>query len=621
MRDKHFDVIVIGGGHAACEAALASARTGAETLMITMNLDHIAQMSCNPCIGGIAKGHIVREIDALGGAMGKVADVSAIQFKMLNSGRGPAVRSPRAQSDKFCYQKAMKRILEFQDHLSVHQAAVTAYILEKDSVCGVETEFGDKFYAKAVVNAAGTFLRGKLHYGLRNFSGGRAGDPASTALAEFIRDELKLRMGRLKTGTPPRIYGRTIDFSSMQRQGSEETEERFSFYPGRFDIQPKVRNSSMVCYQAFTTPETAEYVRANLHQAPMYNGIIEGIGTRYCPSFEDKVVRFPDHERHHLYLEPEGEDTDEYYLNGLSTSLPPEIQEKMVHSVPGLENAVIARYAYAIEYDFIFPEELDRTLGVRKWKGLYHAGQINGTSGYEEAAAQGLAAGLNAARYAAGLPGVEFARDTSYLGVMIDDLVTKEIVEPYRLFTSRAEYRLQIRQDNADLRLCEQAHEWGLLPEVQYQAFCRYRENLDRSRTLCKALRLPGGHTAWEILRDMHGNPDMEQLPAEPEVLGLDLTDPEGRRVLRQLCIEAHYEGYIRQEEQSVKRLHNLENWRIPDDFNYEEITGLCTESRTKLAKIRPSSLAQASRIDGVTPVEIGLIQIYLTRLRQNNPE
>ena len=614
MQNSGYDVIVIGGGHAACEAALAAARTGAQTLMLTMNLDHIAQMSCNPCIGGIAKGHLVREIDALGGAMGKAADAATIQFRMLNAARGPAVRSPRAQCDKVCYQKAMKLILERQKNLDVRQALVMSFLTENGCIRGVRTHFGDEFHAHAVVMAAGTFLNGVLHYGLRRFPGGRAGDPASDELPADIRDHLGLRMGRLKTGTPPRIYGRSVDFSGMSPQPSDDCEERFSFYEPDFEVRPRTSNRAMNCYLTHTTPETAALVRDNLDRAPMYNGTIKGIGTRYCPSFEDKVMHFPDHECHHLYLEPEGENTDEYYLNGLSTSLPTEVQDRMVHSVPGLENAVIARYAYAIEYDFIYPEELDRTLAVRKWPGLFHAGQINGTSGYEEAAAQGLAAGLNAARFAAGLPGLEFPRDESYLGVMIDDLTTKDIVEPYRLFTSRAEYRLRIRQDNADLRLCGFAHEAGLLTEKAYRDFRAYAEALARARALCRNFSLSGGRTAWDVLHDMRGTPSAEQLPAAPELLGIDPETPEGRRVFRQLCIEAHYEGYIRQEEESIRRLRHLESWRIPADFDCGAVPGLSRECRAKLKKIRPTSLAQASRIDGVTPAEIALLQIHLTR-------
>lgn len=399
--DEYFDVVVIGGGHAACEAALAAARTGAQTLMLTLNLDHIAQMSCNPCIGGIAKGHLTREIDALGGAMGLIADASAIQFRMLNLAKGPAVWSPRAQCDKVEYQRAMKRYLEQAENLEIKQALVTGFLTQNDAVCGVETEFGDRFHAKAVVVTTGTFLSGKLHYGLRSFPGGRAGDPPSAELAAAIREQLKLHVGRLKTGTPPRVLANSIDFSDMEFQASDTVEERFSYFPDE-TVRPCAEHKNLPCYLTHTNQETARIVRDNLDKAPMYNGLIKGIGTRYCPSFEDKVVRFPQHEQHHVYLEPEGEFTEEYYVNGLSTSLPPEIQIRLLKTIPGMEHVKVTRYAYAIEYDFVYPEELDRTMSVRKWKGLYHAGQINGTSGYEEAAGQGLLAGLNAARFAAG---------------------------------------------------------------------------------------------------------------------------------------------------------------------------------------------------------------------------
>ena len=477
MEDS-FDVIVIGGGHAACEAARAAASSGASVLMLTMNLDHIAQMSCNPCIGGIAKGHLVREIDALGGLMGRIADAASIQFRMLNRTKGPAVWSPRAQCDKTCYQRAMKHMLEQTPNLTIRQEEAVDFVTEGDAVTGVATRLGNIYRCKAVVVATGTFLRGLLHYGLTHFSGGRSGDPASELLPEAIRTRLHLKMGRLKTGTPPRVLGSSVDFGGMDVQESEtDLEEHFSHF-GIDDVAPQVAEHNLNCRMTWTTSATADLVRANLDKAPMYNGLIEGIGTRYCPSFEDKVVRFPDHERHLIYLEPEGEATDEYYVNGISTSLPPEVQEAMLRSIPGLEHVRILRFAYAIEYDFVEPSQLDRTFAVRAWKGLYHAGQINGTSGYEEAAAQGLAAGLNAARFAAGLDGVAFGRDEAYLGVMADDLVTKEIREPYRMFTSRAEYRLRLRQDNADLRLCRKAHELGLLSDADFDKFARYENRL-----------------------------------------------------------------------------------------------------------------------------------------------
>lgn len=614
MPEEYYDVIVIGGGHAACEAAYASARLGASTLMLTINLDHIAQMSCNPCIGGIAKGHLVREIDALGGAMGQIADASSIQFRMLNRTKGPAVWSPRSQCDKVAYQRSMKRLLEFTPNLTIKQSQVTSFLLDGDAVCGVETEFGDLYKSKSVVVATGTFLAGKMHFGLRSFPGGRAGDPPSVALAAAFREQLHLHTGRLKTGTPPRLLGSSIDFSGLDTQPSEDADERFSFFPDD-SIRPESHDKNMVCYLTHTDARAAELVRSNLDKAPMYNGLIHGIGTRYCPSFEDKIVRFPDHERHHIYLEPEGEYTGEYYLNGLSTSLPPEIQLKILRTIPGLEHAKVTRYAYAIEYDFVFPEELDRTLHVRKWKGLYHAGQINGTSGYEEAAGQGLLAGLNAARYAAGKDGVELGRDSSYLGVLADDITTKEIVEPYRLFTSRAEHRLSLRQDNADFRLCPSAYEWGLLPQEKYDRFRAYAEKCEKTEALCRSIRR-SGRNLWDALKDCKGDCEAEPPKFEMAEIGLDSENATDRRVLRHLAIQAHYEGYMRQEEQAIRRLRALEAWRIPEDFDYSSLPGLRNESRMKLQKVRPGTLAQAGRIDGVTPSEISLLQVFLMRAR-----
>ncbi len=615
--ENSFDVIVIGGGHAACEAAAAAARLGASTLMLTMNLDHIAQMSCNPCIGGIAKGHLVREIDALGGVMGRVADAASIQFRMLNRTKGPAVWSPRAQCDKTCYQRAMKHVLEQTPNLTIRQEEAVDFTVDRGAVTGVVTRLGNTYRCKAVVTATGTFLHGLLHYGLTHFSGGRNGDPASDLLPEAIRDRLGLKIGRLKTGTPPRVLGSSVDFSRMDVQESErDLDEHFSHF-GIGDVTPQVSEHHLNCRMTWTTQATAELVRANLDKAPMYNGLIEGIGTRYCPSFEDKVVRFPDHERHLIYLEPEGEATDEYYVNGISTSLPPEVQEGMLRSIPGLEHVRILRFAYAIEYDFVEPSQLERTFAVRAWKGLYHAGQINGTSGYEEAAAQGLAAGLNAARFAAGLDGVAFGRDEAYLGVMADDLVTKEIREPYRMFTSRAEYRLRLRQDNADLRLCRKAHELGLLAEKDFAAFTRYEARLNELEAAARGAMLPGGGTVWERLRATQGDPDLNNLPFDPGLIGLDLTDRTDRRAVRELAVQSHYEGYLRQEEDSIRHLHGLEGWHIPDDLDYARLPGLKNETRLKLARIRPATLAQASRIDGMTPAELGLLQVLLARRKR----
>lgn len=617
MSSEYFDVIVVGGGHAACEAALASARTGASTLMLAINLDHIAQMSCNPAVGGIAKGHVVREIDALGGAMGRVTDAAALQFRLLNLGKGPAVWSPRAQCDKVCYQKAMKREVELQPNLCIRQGTACSFILENGNVAGVVSQLGEEFRSKAVVLATGTFLHGKMHYGLQNMPGGRAGDPPSVELAAALKNQLHLHVGRLKTGTPPRILGKSIDFSQMGIQGSDDVEEHFSFFPTD-SVHPQVEHRNVPCHLVYSNQKTAQIVRDNLDKAPMYRGIIEGVGARYCPSFEDKVVRFAHHERHLLYIEPEGENTDEYYINGISTSLPPYIQIQMLRTLPGLEHVEIARYAYAIEYDFVYPEELSRSLGVKKYPGLFHAGQINGTSGYEEAAGQGLVAGLNAARFAAGLAPVEFGRDEAYIGVMIDDLVTKEIVEPYRLFTSRAEHRLSLRQDNADFRLCEKAHSLGLLPEEKYRAFKEYSALCDTVEARCKAHR-ERGRSLWDNLKDLQGTYDAAKPPFDLNLIEMDSSVPLHRRVLRQLAIRAHYEGYLKREEQSVAKLNALEAWRIPEDFDYESIKGLRNESRMKLIKTRPTSLAQAGRIDGVTPSEIALLQVHLMRRRKEN--
>ena len=605
-----YDVIVVGGGHAGCEAALAAARVGAKTLLLTMNMDHIAQMSCNPAIGGIAKGQVVREIDALGGAMGRVTDAAAIQFRMLNRKKGPAVWSPRAQCDKVTYQRAMKRELELQENLFIHQAEGLRIKTASGRVKSVSSQFGDEFIAESFVFTCGTFLNGTLHYGEKSFSGGRSGDTASDALAEDLRDVLGLNIGRLKTGTPPRILASTIDFSKMEYQEPEQASEMFSYFNSN-KVKPCVERRDMPCYLVKSVLKTAEIIKKNIHRSPLYAGKISGIGTRYCPSFEDKVIRFPHHETHQLYLEPEGESTEEYYINGISTSLPVDVQVKMINSIPGLENSVLSRYAYAIEYDFVFPDQLDRSLMVKKWPNLYLAGQINGTSGYEEAAGQGLIAGLNAALNVAGKLPMILGRETSYIGVMIDDLVTKEITEPYRLFTSRAEYRLILRQDNADLRLSPLAMQYGLLNEKQVERFVSYLESLEQSRL--KSADLKYENEKLEVLfRKMKGRIDSPLFPMD--ILELNIDNIEHKRVFRQLAIDAHYKGYIEREEQAVLKLQKLEEWTIPDEFDYQSIIGLRNESKMKLDKIRPLTLAQAGRIDGVTPAEIALLQVHIKR-------
>lgn len=610
----NYDVVVVGAGHAGCEAALSSSRLGAKTLLITINMDHIAQMSCNPAIGGIAKGQVVREIDALGGAQGIVTDHSAIQFRMLNQGKGAAVHSPRSQCDKVAFQKGMKLYLEQSPNLDILNSEVTEFIIENSKIIGIATNLTDRIFAKSFVLTTGTFLTGLLHYGLTSFSGGRAGDPPSNLLSLALKDQLKIRLGRLKTGTPPRILSKTIDFSNMQLQSADNFEQEFSYWPK--ELQPNIIDAArknMPCYMVYSNEKTAEIVQANLDKAPLYQGKIVGIGARYCPSFEDKVVRFAHHPKHLLYLEPEGAQTEEYYINGISTSLPPDVQREMIRSVDGLENAVISRYAYAIEYDIVMPDQLNRSLQLKAHPNLFTAGQINGTSGYEEAAGQGLVAGMNAAKYAANQATAELSRDSSYIGVMIDDLVTKEIVEPYRLFTSRAEYRLHLRQDNADLRLSEFAYQNGLLPQDKYNYFCEYKSLLNSTMDFCKTTK-KSGKSLFEIMRQFKG-----ELVAGQELPENFPTLPDtllGRRVLQQILINSHYDGYLQRESVSINKLQKLENWHIPADFDYKKIS-LCNEARIKLEKIRPTTLAQASRIDGVTISEVALLQIHLSRLQK----
>ena len=612
---KSYDCVVVGAGHAGCEAAFAAARLGAQVLLVTFNMDHIAQMSCNPAIGGIAKGQVVREIDALGGAMGMVTEAASIQFRMLNRTKGAAVWSPRSQCDKAVYRMAMKQLLEGCPNIDILQSEVTGFVVENDEICGVITHLQDVIRCKSVVLTTGTSLNGKLHFGLMNFPGGRTGDEPSCKLSSALEEQLGIRLGRLKTGTPPRILEKTIDFSSLDRQPSEPEFEEFSFW--KMGLRPALATASrrhLRCFQLHTTDSTREVVLANLDKSPMYSGVIKGIGTRYCPSFEDKVVRFPQHPYHLLFLEPEGADTGEYYLNGFSSSLPPEVQRKMVRTLPGLENAVISRYAYAIEYDFVLPEQTERSLRNKRWKNLFTAGQINGTSGYEEAAGQGLIAGMNAARIVCGKEPVFPGRDRSYIGVMLDDLSTKEIVEPYRLFTSRAEYRLTLRQENADLRLCRLAHEWGLLPESKFASFLEYESLLAKWRSHSKASKVSGGKSKFDLLRDF---PVDAPLPRAAE-LEIQLPDNRmGRRVWRELLIEARYDGYLQREQVEISRLKKLETQELPADFDYSQVRGLCNESRQKLEKIRPATLGQAGRIDGVTPADIALLQVQLKKIKE----
>lgn len=612
---KYYDVAVIGAGHAGCEAAFAAARLGAKVLLITFNMDHIAQMSCNPAIGGIAKGQVVREIDALGGAMGMVSEAAAIQFRMLNRTKGPAVWSPRAQCDKAAYRGGMKFLLENTPGIDILQSEVTGFIVENDFICGVTTHLGDQIRTGSVVLTTGTSLNGTLHYGLMNFPGGRAGDQASCDLSTALKEQLNIELGRLKTGTPPRILAKTIDFSGLDLQPSEPQFEEFSFWSRT--LRPSLTNAvrrDLPCYMLHSTDETADVVRANIDKSPMYSGVIKGIGTRYCPSFEDKVIRFPQHPHHLLFLEPEGAETGEYYLNGFSSSLPPEVQKLMLQTLPGLHDAVISRYAYAIEYDFIPPYQTERCLRNKRWNNLFTAGQINGTSGYEEAAGQGLIAGMNAARFVAGKEAVFPGRDQSYIGVMLDDLSTKEIVEPYRLFTSRAEYRLTLRQENADLRLCRLAHSWGILPDDKFAEFCRYETLFKEKLNFCKQTKL-NKNLLFAILRDCEPGTDVQQLPEVAELLNLP-DNRIGKRVFQELLVTAKYDGYLQREEVEIARMKKLEESSIPEDFDYSAVRGLCNESRQKLEKIRPATLGQAGRIDGVTPADIGLLQVHLKKIR-----
>jgi len=598
---KNFDVLVIGAGHAGCEAAHAAARMGAETLLLTMNLDTIGKMSCNPSVGGTAKGHIVREIDALGGLMGKVADRRSIQFRMLNASKGPAVRSPRSQADKAAYAQEMKHRLERTPRLEIKQGTSESLIVENGRIAGVVTQEGIQYRAKTVILSSGTFMRGLLHIGETHFSGGRGGDKASTGISPCL-ENLGFRLGRLKTGTPPRINRRSVDFSKCEEQPGDDS-VRFSY------DEPEERMAQISCHITYTTPKTHEIIQQNLHRSPLYAGTIKGVGPRYCPSIEDKVVRFADKDRHQVFLEPEGLTTEEIYVNGISSSLPFDVQLEMIHSIVGLERAEIMRAAYAIEYDYVLSDQIYSTLETKLVPGLFLAGQVNGTTGYEEAAGQGLLAGINAASSVLGKQPFILKRSEAYLGVLIDDLTRFDLLEPYRMFTSRAEHRLLLRQDNADLRLRLQAYDWGLVTYEQKERTLKKKETIEQEvARLSKIYKSIDGKST--SLAQLLCRPDWTfdaVLAAFPEQM-ID----HGSDLNAQIETQLKYTGYITRQEKDVAKLEHLEAIRLPKDLNYQNIIGLRTEARQKLIRFTPETLSQASRIPGVTPSDISVLLVAM---------